>query len=76
MKDGVNGLLVDFFSPGDIADRVDEVLNHHDRMGKMRERARKTAVEHFDFKSRMLPRWKQLLQLLMDGKTPPVDMMG
>ena len=26
MKDGVNGLLVDFFSPGDIADRVDEVL--------------------------------------------------
>ena len=76
MKDGVNGLLVDFFSPGDIADRVDEVLNHPDRMGKMRERARQTAVEHFDFKTRMLPRWIQLLQLLMDGKTPPVDMMG
>jgi glycosyltransferase involved in cell wall biosynthesis len=76
MKDGVNGLLVDFFSPGDIADRVDEVLNHPDRMAEMREGARQTAVEHFDFKTRMLPRWNQLLQLLMDGKTPPVDMMG
>lgn len=45
-------------------------------MSEMRKRARKTAVEHFDFKTRMLPRWSQLLQLLIDGKTAPVDMMG
>jgi glycosyltransferase involved in cell wall biosynthesis len=76
MKNAVNVLLFDFFSPGEIDDRVEEVLNHPDRMSELRERARKTAVEHFDFKTRMLPRWNQLLQLLIDGKTPPVDMMG
>ncbi|MEC4814225.1 MAG: glycosyltransferase family 4 protein, partial [Scytonema sp. PMC 1069.18] len=42
IKDGVNGLLVDFFSPEEIAARVDEVLKHRDRMKELRIQARET----------------------------------
>jgi glycosyltransferase involved in cell wall biosynthesis len=76
LKDGVNGLLVDFFSTDDIADHVDQVLDHPNRMKKMREAARRTAVSRFDFKRRQLPQWQQLLQSLMQGQRPGLDMMG
>ena len=76
LKDRVNGLLVDFFSTEEIADRVDEILDHPDRMQKMRLAARKTAVEGFDFKRCQLPHWKRLLRQLIDGETPSVEMMG
>jgi glycosyltransferase involved in cell wall biosynthesis len=61
LKDGVNGLLVDFFSYEEIAERVDEVMDHPDRMREMRRAARKTAVGSFDFKRQQLPQWKRLL---------------
>lgn len=76
IKDGVNGLLVDFFSYDAIADRVDEVLSDPKRTREMRRAARKTAVEHFDFKRRQLPHWKRLLQQLIDGEKPSLEMMG
>jgi hypothetical protein len=60
----------------EIADRVDEVLDHPDRMRKMRQAARKTGVEGFDFKRCQLPQWKRLLRQLIDGETPSVEMMG
>src|SRR5262249_25166249 len=76
IKDGVNGLLVDFFSYDAIADRVDEVLSHPKRTREMRRAARKTAVEHFDFKRRQLPHWKRLLKQLIDGEKPSLEMIG
>ena len=33
IKDGVNGLLVNFFSPETIAERVEEVLDYPDKIG-------------------------------------------
>lgn len=36
IKDGENGLLVDFFSPKNIAERIDEVLNHPTHMSTLR----------------------------------------
>lgn len=48
IEDGKNGLLVDFFSPEQIADRVDEVLNHPDRMTAIRQKARETIVQRYD----------------------------
>lgn len=48
IKDGKNGLLVDFFSPSQIADRVDEILNHRDRMAAIRERARQAIVQNYN----------------------------
>lgn len=47
IQDGKNGLLVDFFSPQKIADRVDEVLNHPTRMAEIRAQARNTILERY-----------------------------
>jgi len=54
IQDGVNGLLVDFFSPKEIADRVEEVLNHPDRMAQIREKARETIFKKYDL-AKLLP---------------------
>jgi hypothetical protein len=52
---------VDFFSPDEIATRVDEVLGRSRDTGKLRERARKTVVEGFDLRRVCLPRQLKLL---------------
>ena len=59
IQDGKNGLLVDFFSPADIADRVDEVLRHSDRLATLRANARETILKRYDLAA-LLPqhiRW-------------------
>ena len=53
IEDGKNGLLVDFFSPEQIADRVDEVLDHPDRMAALRKAARETVLERYALKDRL-----------------------
>lgn len=63
IQDGYNGLLVDFFSPTDIADRVDEVLEHRDRLADLRASARKTILKHYDLAT-LLP---QHIQALLGG---------
>ncbi|HUZ72342.1 MAG TPA: glycosyltransferase family 4 protein [Stellaceae bacterium] len=75
LKDGENGLLVDFFSSRDIADRIDQVLDHPDRMQRLRDAARQTAITNFDLKRRQLPLWERLIGDLREGRRPPVDMM-
>ena len=47
ITDGENGLLVDFFSPDEMADRVDEALDHPDKMAPIRRAARQTVVDHY-----------------------------
>lgn len=47
IKHGQNGLLVDFFSPEDIANRIDEVLDHPDRMSRIRRAARQTVLDRY-----------------------------
>ena len=71
--DGVNGLLVDFFAPKEIADRVDVVLKHPDRMAKVRARARQTIIERYDLRRICLPRHPKLMQNLMAGGTKARD---
>ncbi len=48
LQHGKNGLLVDFFSPQQIADAVDKVLTHPDRMQSIRQAARQTIVEQYE----------------------------
>ena len=48
IQDGVNGLLVDFFKPQEIAARVIEALDNPDRMAHIRKRARETIVDKYD----------------------------
>ncbi|MEE4187777.1 MAG: glycosyltransferase, partial [Roseobacter sp.] len=45
-----NGLLAEFFSPEEIADQTDRVLDHPDRMQTLREAARSTIIEGYDLK--------------------------
>lgn len=54
IRDGENGLLVDFFSPEAIADRVDQVLEADDRMATIRANARETILQQYDL-ARLLP---------------------
>jgi glycosyltransferase involved in cell wall biosynthesis len=76
LKDGVNGLAVDFFSISAIADRIDEVLDHPNRMQQMRRRARETAVRDFDLKTRQLPGWAALVADIVAGRRPALDLDG
>jgi glycosyltransferase involved in cell wall biosynthesis len=70
LKDNENGLIVDFFSPTGIADRVDQILDRPDKMQHIRSGARNTAVAQFDFGTVMLPRWLSLMDDLMNGRRP------
>jgi glycosyltransferase involved in cell wall biosynthesis len=61
IQDGENGLLVDFFSPQQIADRIDEVFSHPTRFADVRVKARETALERYDLKQ-LLPQHLQLIE--------------
>lgn len=54
IQDGVNGLLVDFFNPEAIVERVIEALDHPDRMTEIRMRARATILLYYDL-AKLLP---------------------
>jgi glycosyltransferase involved in cell wall biosynthesis len=70
LRDGKNGLAVDFFSIDKICDRVDQVLDHPNRMQTLREAARATALRKFDINAVTLPRWNQLLKGLAERRFP------
>jgi len=55
IRHGENGLLVDFFSPDEIAAAVDEALTHPDRMQPLRAKARQTVIDRYDLKRICLP---------------------
>jgi glycosyltransferase involved in cell wall biosynthesis len=70
LEDGRNGLAVDFFALEDIAQKIDDVLNHPDRMQDIRDAARATAVRDFDLAGCILPQWAELIGKLVDGERP------
>ncbi|PIG90784.1 glycosyltransferase family 4 protein [Gloeocapsopsis sp. IPPAS B-1203] len=61
IQDGENGLLVDFFAPQQIADRVDEVLNHPTRMAELRAKARETVLERYALAD-LLPKHLEMIK--------------
>lgn len=61
IEHGVNGLLVDFFSPEQIADAVEYALDHPQEMTAIRARARQTILEKYALK-KLLPQKVALLQ--------------
>ncbi|MGG6295766.1 glycosyltransferase family 4 protein [Leptolyngbya sp. AN02str] len=63
IQDGVNGFLVDFFSPDKIADRIEDALIHQTDLQPMREKARQTALDRYAL-STLLPQHIQLLEEL------------
>jgi len=65
IEDGVNGLLVDFFSPQEICDRVEEALDHPTRLASIRTKARETMQELYDL-AQLLPQHLQWIQQVVE----------
>ncbi len=55
IQDGVSGLLVDFFSPREIADRFEEAMKDHELMQPIRSMARRIILNNYSL-AEMLPR--------------------
>jgi glycosyltransferase involved in cell wall biosynthesis len=67
IRDGENGLLVDFYSPAEISKRVVDVLAAgRDGYSDIRQNARRTIVENYDLKTICLPAQLQLLEKAMN----------
>ena len=64
IRDGVNGLLVDFFSTGELAARIDEALGRQKELAPLREAARRTVLERYDLKRTCLPAQCKLVEAL------------
>ncbi|NJR40399.1 MAG: glycosyltransferase [Leptolyngbyaceae cyanobacterium CSU_1_4] len=71
IREGVNGLLADFFSPEEIADRVEEVFNHPDRMADIRLKARETILKRYDL-AKLLPQHLQWIQQDSESSQVPL----
>lgn len=63
LRDGENGLLVDFFSPEEIAQRVTEALACRQEYAALRENARRTILEKYDLRRNCLPKQLKLLNM-------------
>jgi len=70
LRDGENGLTVDFFAPQVLANRIEAALDQPAQMQKIREAARATAVEQFDLKRVLLPKWNALFDDLINRRRP------
>ena len=66
IRDGENGLLVDFFSPAGIAERVDYAISHQDELAPLRDRARDTVAERYDLRRICLPAQLRLVHSLVN----------
>jgi len=72
IRDRDNGLLVDFFSPEEIAARVEEAVREPSAVEGLRRRARETVVERFDLKRLCLPAQSDLIERLAKGEQPRI----
>lgn len=71
IEDGKNGLLVDFFSPHKIADRIEEVLDHPDRYAQLRQNARQTVLDRYSHHL-LLPKHIKLMEAVANRQLPPI----
>ncbi len=62
IKDGKNGLLVDFFNPKQIAETVCAALAEPKKFAPLRKAARQTIVKRYDFRTRSLPEYIKLIK--------------
>lgn len=73
IQDGENGLLVDFFSPLDIASRVIDVLAEPQAFDSLRRKARETVIDRYDLRTTCLP---GQLRLVAELTGRPVEQLG
>lgn len=63
IRDGENGFLFDFFDGAALVERAADLLARRDELGAVRQAARRTIVDNYDFATVTLPRWLELLGL-------------
>jgi glycosyltransferase involved in cell wall biosynthesis len=68
LEDGVNGLTVDFFAIQRLTERIAQALAEPQKIKKLRQAARATAVERFDLRRTVLPKWLALFERLTNGR--------
>jgi len=61
IRDGENGILVDFFKPEEIAEKVIAALAEPEAFKALKNHARQTIVESYDLKRVCLPKQLDLL---------------
>jgi glycosyltransferase involved in cell wall biosynthesis len=64
IRDGENGLLVDFFNPAEVAGRVVAALADRAAFAALRENARRTIVENYDLRTICLPQQLRMIEEL------------
>ncbi|MBI2752559.1 MAG: glycosyltransferase [Betaproteobacteria bacterium] len=70
IEHGKNGLLVDFFDPGSLAETVADALARPERFPPLRAAARQTAVQRYDLATICLPQQVQLVEQVARGSRP------
>ncbi|SLN21206.1 glycosyltransferase family 4 protein [Oceanibacterium hippocampi] len=70
LRDGHNGLLVDFFDVEALAEGIDLALEKKAEFERLRRNARRTIVEQYAL-SRLLPRHLSLIGEIAAGRIPP-----
>jgi glycosyltransferase involved in cell wall biosynthesis len=73
LRDGHNGIAVDFFGHRQLANQIEAALEQPDKMRSLREAARATAFSQFDLKRTMLPRWLTLFDDLIQRRRPSLE---
>jgi glycosyltransferase involved in cell wall biosynthesis len=74
LRDGKNGLAVDFFSPAQLSNRIEHALDQPEDFQTVRKAARATAVKQFDLHDKLLPKWRALFDDLIDGRKPALNL--
>ena len=72
IADGENGMLTDFFNPGEIAARVDEALSDQTRFEDVRRAARQTIIDRYSL-DLCLPKWLTLIEKVTNQSQSHMD---
>lgn len=70
IRDGDNGLLVDFFATDALAEAVAQLLADPPARARLGAHARQTILDHYDLNGVCLPRHLDLIATLIDGRRP------
>jgi glycosyltransferase involved in cell wall biosynthesis len=70
IRPGENGVLVDFFSPEQLADAITDALARPEAYREMRREARRTVQQRYDLRDVCLPRHLGLIEEVAAGQFP------
>jgi glycosyltransferase involved in cell wall biosynthesis len=76
LREGENGLLVDFAEPEALGERIAHVFEAPQAFAHLGAQARRDVVARYDLRSVCLPQQLRLVQALAEGREPDVGAPG